>query len=110
MSSRHYVKRIYRVPKDRGATEYLAALVTKSLVKHGWPARWEFVDIEPDAFVIRYNHPEGREAKPDFWNAVSVAVRIIARTYRINVSESMGFVAINRRYVVTLGGHFKEER
>lgn len=111
MSSRHYLKRVWRVPKDRGARDYFATLVVKALRKHGWPASFEASAFEADtSFLIFCDHPSGREAGSDFWDAVSVAVRIIARTYRVDASEGFGVVTLNRRYTVTLGGHFREEK
>ena len=110
MSSRHYLKRVWRVPKDRGATECFAALVVKALRKHGWPASWEPSRFDPYAFVIYYDHPDGRDPGDDFSVAIEIAVRITARTYRVNVSEGMGVVTLNRRYAITAGGHFREER
>lgn len=111
MPSRRYLKRVWRVPKDRGASEYFAALLVKALRKHGWPASWKASQFEADtSFVVYYDHPEGREPGGDFWDAVSIAVRVIARTCRVDASEGFGVVTLNRRYAVTAGGHFKEER
>lgn len=106
MSSRQYIKRVWRVPKDRGAPTYLAAIVCKSLVKHGWPAK-----VVPtfDGFTVL--HVDGRadyELPDDFANAVAIAVRIAARTYRIDLTEDLGVVIFNRAYAVTSGGHFRE--
>lgn len=110
LSSRHYLKRVWRVPKDRGASDYLAALVVKALRKHGWPASIRKSEFDPVSFVIFYDHPEGREAGDDFWGAVSIAVRIMARTYRVDASEGFGVVTLNRYYAITAGGHFREEK
>lgn len=114
MQSRAYIKRVWRVPKDRGPVDYLATLVTKLLVKHGWPAVWTqnwLPGFDPlpgvDAFCIEYHKEKGLPG-PDFWSAVSIAVRIVARTYRVDVHEYKGFVEFNKRYRVTDGGHFKE--
>lgn len=107
MSSRRYIKRVWRVPKDRGALEYLATLVVKALVKHGWPARWEPVPFT-DGFVIK--HIDGGEELPlDFQEAMEIAVRIVARTYRVDVTQHLNWVGLNRRYRVAAGGHFREE-
>ena len=63
---------------------------------------------DPDAFSIvhdqyTFDHP------PDFAEAVGIAVRVTARTYRVEVTESEGYVTINRPYRVTMpGGHFRE--
>lgn len=105
-SSRRYVKRLWRVPKDRGALEYFAALVTKALVKHGWPAKFQ---LEPqiDGFAI-HSHDDGEALPEDFLGAVDIAARIVARTYRVDVAISGNWVGLNREYVVTAGGHFKE--
>lgn len=108
MRSRAYIKRVWRVPKDRGPVEYLATLVTKLLVKHGWPAVWTESGLPGfDAFCIEYHKEKGLPG-PDFWSAVSIAVRIVARTYRVDVHEYKGFVEFNKSYRVTDGGHFKE--
>lgn len=61
-------------------------------------------------FVIFYDHPDGRDPGEDFSEAIEIAVRIVARTYRVNVSEGMGVVTLNRRYAITAGGHFREEK
>ena len=61
-------------------------------------------------FMVYYDHPDGREAGDDFWDAVAIAVRVVARTYRVDASEGFGVVTLNRRYIVTAGGQFKEER
>lgn len=106
MQSRRYVKRIWRVPKDRGALEYLAGLVVKMLVKHGWPAKWE---REPftDGFIV-LSHDHGEDLPQDFQEALEIAVRIVARTYRIDVTQYRNFVALGDEYTVTQGGHFKK--
>lgn len=105
---RRYIKRIWRVPKDRGPVEYLAWIVTKALVKHGWPAKWERpLWPNDDRFVI-HHVDSGDWLPPDFAEAVSVAVRIAARTYRIDVAENAGVVSFNRLYRVTEAGKFKE--
>ena len=110
VSSRRYIKRVWRVPKDRGASAYLAALVVKALVKHGWPASARVTNYR-DSFLI--THVDGRlcdELPNDFVDAVAISVRICARTYRLDVTESYGFVTFDRPYVVTTGGHFREEK
>ncbi|TXG97567.1 MAG: hypothetical protein E6R08_06695 [Nevskiaceae bacterium] len=107
MSSRRYVKRVWRVPKDRGATTYFAALVHKTLVKHGWPATVR-VSEHLNYFLVLH-HDTGEEAPDDFWNAVSIAVRIIARTHRVDVIEQKGYVELQREYIITSGGFFKEK-
>lgn len=105
-SSRRYVKRLWRVPKDRGALTYFATVVTKALVKHGWPAKWQ---AEPftDGFVI-LSHYDGDALPEDFLGAVEIAAQIAARTYRVDVSISGNWIGFNREYDVTKGGHFKE--
>lgn len=97
---------MWRVPKDRGPTPYLAALVTKALVKHGWPAKWETLTYEPGFQVL--HDRTGLDHEPDFAEAVSVAVRIVARTYRVDVLEVHGAVIFQRPYRVGAGGHFVE--
>lgn len=105
MSSRRYLKRVWRVPKTRGPAEYLATLVVKALRKHGWPAEWKAAG--PYDFWI--NHDQEAEPPADFVRAVGIAVRVIARAYRVDCTETQRFVTINRAYRVTdPGGHFKE--
>lgn len=108
MSNRRYIKRVWRVPKDRGALEYFATLVVKALVKHGWPAKWEAVPFT-DGFVIQ-SVDGGGDLPPDFQNAAEIAVRIVARTYRVDVSQHLNWVGLNRCYRVAAGGHFREEK
>ena len=108
MSSRRYLKRVWRVPKDRGPAEYLASLMVKALRKHGWPAEWRPAPYSGDAFHIVHDKLLF-DLPPDFSEAVGIAARVIARTYRIDVTENDGFVQLNRPYRVTMpGGHFRE--
>lgn len=108
MSSRAYIKRVWRVPQDRGPVEYFATLVTKALVKHGWPAVWKPDNLPGhDAFLIEYHEQKGIPQQ-DFWDAVEIAVRITARTYRVEVIQYQGWVELAHRYTVTQGGHFKK--
>jgi hypothetical protein len=115
-SSRRYIKRVWRVPKDRGALEFFAALVVKAMVKHGWPAAYVLTSYLHDGFCLRV---VGRDASgveviltgdlpSDFQAASEVAVRIVARMYRVDVTQSHDFVYLNRPYVVASGGHFRE--
>ena len=94
------------MPKDKGAPAYLSALVVKALVKHGWPARATLYS-HADGFAIDH-YDLGQDAPADFWQAVSIAVRIAARTHHLDLSEVSGSVLFNRSYVVTTGGFFKE--
>lgn len=108
-TSRQYVKRIWRVPKDRGPAECLATLITKALVKHAWPASWRWCPLpgEPHAFEVV--HKFQPDAPPDdFIEAVQIAVRVTARTYGVQVDSCKGFVNLLRPYRVVAGGHFKE--
>ena len=109
MSSRRYVKRVWRVPKDRGAPTYAAALVHKMLVKHGWPAKVELVPSNwGDGFQILH-HDTGLDALEDFWHAAEVACWIVARTYGLQwETNGRGLVMFQRAYVVAPGGFFKE--
>ncbi len=109
-SSRRYVKRVWRVPKDRGAPTYLAALVHKALVKHGWPAKVELCpDNWGDGFQVLH-HDTGLEASNDFWEAVSIACRIVSRTYNVEIDIGHnGLVMFLKEYTVTNGGFFKEK-
>lgn len=108
-NSRRYIKRVWRVPQDRGPAEYLAALIVKALVKHGWPAVWDFCQLpgEPDAFEIKHKF-EPDMPPVDFLEAVEIACRIICRTYRVDATQHRGFVNLNRPYRVGPGGHFRE--
>lgn len=108
MRSRRYIKRVWRVPKHRGALEYFATLVTKALVKHGWPARWEPAPFT-DGFTVYHVDHKG-DLPDDMQNAFEIACRIIARTYRVDVTQSTNWCGLNRIYSVTDGGHFKEQK
>lgn len=108
MQSRKYIKRVWRVPKDRGAPEFLSALVVKALVKHGWPARAEVVPGNwGDGFQVLHKDT-GLEAADDFWQAVSIACRIVARTQRADIDEAKGLVMLLRDYTVTPNGFLRE--
>lgn len=106
MTSRRYIKRVWRVPKDRGALPYFSALVIKSLVKHGWPVRARLVDGEDAFFITHLDH--GDNLLDDCLQAATIAVRIVARTYNLDVIQLENWVSFNRKYSVTSGGHFKE--
>ena len=107
MSSRRYIKRIWQVPKDRGPVEYLATLICKSLRKHGWPAHWERLPHSDQTFMLKYDGG-GYDLPPDFYDAIGVCVRIVAKTYRVDMSEDIGVVSIHRRYRVTEYGQLRE--
>lgn len=104
---RQYVKRIWRVPKDRGPAAYLAALVVKAMVKHGWPAK-AVIWPQGDGFHVQHVF-HGAALPDDFQQALSIACRIMARTYRVSITEHEGGVSFDRSYVVTSGGFFKEQ-
>lgn len=106
-SSRRYIKRVWRVPSDRGALERFATLCVKALVKHGWPAKWEPMATQP-GFYIRHTETSWEENPADFLNATQIAVRIMARTYGIDCSEQLGAVRVNKPYRIAKGGHFRE--
>lgn len=107
MSSRKYIKRVWRVPKTRGASEYLGALAVKLLRKHAWPAKFETATTHAGIYVLHYE--TGHEADEDFWDAVDTALRIIARTYRIEITCERGDVRFLAHYTVTVpGGHFRK--
>lgn len=109
LSSRHYVKRVWRVPKDRGAPTYLAALVHKLMVKHGWPADVKLCPANwGDGFIISHKFT-GDQAEPDFWDAVETAARVVARTYSVELENvAPGVVMIPEEYRVTSGGFLKK--
>lgn len=106
MSSRRYIKRLWRVPKDRGPVHYLATLICKALIKHGWPATWRPSSHSPFAFSVLYD--DNFELPDDFRRAVEIAVRITARTYRVEVLESFAQVELQKTYRVTSAGQFQE--
>ncbi len=100
MSSRKYIKRIWRVPKHRGPAEYLGMVVVKALVKHGWPAK--LVPI-PGNFGegFQIEHVElGMNAAPDFWEQVAVTCRVVAKTHSVEWVEYRGLVVFSSEYVV----------
>lgn len=107
LSSRRYVKRVWRVPKDRGPAVYLAALIVKALVKHGWPAK---VIMAADTYFQIEHVDRGLDAPGDFWDAVEIATRIVARTYGVEVQQARGYVELQKQYRVAPGGHFREIR
>lgn len=108
MSSRRYLKRVWRVPKTRGPVECFASLLVKAMRKHGWPADWKPSGFDPSAFFILHKEL-GLDAPPDFCDAAAIAVRVLSRAHRVDVSELDLCVTFNRAYRVTLpGGHFKE--
>lgn len=104
MSSRRYVKRVWRVPKG-DARQYLCGLLVKMLVKHGWPAKGEVEPITDGVVISSHDHDELPE---DFVEAVRIASAIIARTYRIELTHSGGWVGLLREYQVLPSGQFKE--
>lgn len=104
MSSRRYIKRVWRVPVDQGAPAYLAGLVVKALVKHGWPATAKLHQFD-EGFSV--DHVDGNNDQL-FQQAVSFAVRIVARTYRVDLTEFEQSVVINRRYEVTQSRTLRE--
>lgn len=82
-----------------------ATLVTKALVKHGWPATWQATDF--DGFQIV--HVDGGDTlPPDFQNAVQIAARIVARTYSVQISIADNWVGLDLPYTITPRGAFKE--
>lgn len=107
LSSRQYLKRVWRVPKDRGASHYLAAILCKALRKHGWPANIA-EPIQPSSFQVLYH--SSYDLPQDFADAVSIASRIVARTYRLDITEGFGSVQLNRYYRITSGGQFSEAK
>lgn len=106
-SSRCYLKRVWRVPKDRGPAEYLAWLLVKAMRKHGWPADWRAA-LGGDQSIVIVHKELGKQYPPDFRQAMEIAVRVTARAYRIDVTEWDGLVTLNRPYVVSATGQFKE--
>jgi hypothetical protein len=109
--SRRYLKRVWRVPKDRGAAECFAALCLKMLRRHGWPAVIGPNVYPEEDFSFDLQHDElGYKAPPDFWQAVSIAVRIQAAQSRVYVREYAGHVVMLVPYDVNERGEFKERK
>lgn len=108
MESRKYIKRPWRIPKDRGAPEFLAALIVKALVKHGWPAKYEMHDAFAGFQILHVD--DLYDARPDFWCAVGVACRIVARTQRAEIDEANGFVTLLKVYSVHPAGYLRLEK
>ncbi len=105
LKSRRYLRRVWRVPVDRGPAEYAAALLKKMLRKHGWPS--EILWIEVGGFQIGWDrHPEPVPA--DMQEAIDIACRILARTYQIDISQQSGEVWFNRAYWVSKDRRFRE--
>lgn len=107
--TRRYIKRVWRVPKDRGAVAYFAALVVKALVKHGWPARATQAPQSPYAFQVEHIDYDLNDTPEEFWRAVEIAARIVARTHRVDIDYLQGLIALQHRYVVTSSGFFKKD-
>lgn len=99
MSERRYIKRIWRVPKDRGPAEFLATLICKLLRKHGWPADWQH---EPFTGGFSIHHHElGARASREFFSQIQTAVRIIGKTYDAEIEcTERGFVHFLKDYRV----------
>lgn len=106
MDNRRYVKRVWRVPKHRGALEYFGTLVLKALVKHGWPARL-VLDPETDGFLIERVGATSGALPPDMLDAIAIACRVTARSYRVEVSQYGNWCGLDRQYRV-VHGHFRE--
>lgn len=107
MQNRRYLKRVWRVPKHRGASECFATLVVKALRKHGWPADWmEYPEDGDGAFyIIHKDHTH--DGPSDFWAAVEVALRVTARAYRVEIDAFKGRVEWFRSYAVNDRCEFK---
>lgn len=99
---------MWRVPKDRGAPTYFAALLEKSLRKHGWPATVELAPGNWGEGVQVLHHDTGLSAASDFWAAAQVAVRVLQRTHKLELETSdRGLVMFRKEYDVTPAGKFK---
>ena len=107
LSSRRYIKRIWQVPKDRGPVEYIATLCVKALRKHGWPVDWQRLPHTAQSFMFTHNGG-GYDLPPDLADAIAICCRIVAKTYRIDMSEDLGVVTVHRRYRVTEYGQLRE--
>lgn len=107
MSNRQYVKRLWRIPKDRGAPEAFGSLLVKAMVKHGWPVKLEV--IGQDGFRVK--HINGSDELPsDVQQALDIAARICSRTYRVEISQIENCVYLEQPYRVGAGGHFIKEK
>lgn len=111
-NSKRYVKRIWRVPKNRGALECFATLVLKMMVKHGWPAHLQinepFGNETAGGFSIHEQGRDGEELPADMQAAFEAACRIVAKTYRVEYRRYDNWADLTRAYRVTQGGHFRE--
>lgn len=106
METRRYIKRVWRVPKERGALEFFATLVVKALVKHGWPAVWH-EEPSTGGFVVLVQG-QGEEVPPDFAEAVGIAARVTARLQRVQIEHHKNWIALAKDYYVARGGHLRE--
>lgn len=104
--SRRYIKRVHRVPKNRGAVECFATIVVKLLVKHAWPAKFELID-STDGFTI-LDTKTGNDLSPEFQEAIEIALRISGRTYAVCYTQYDNWVGLNRNYIVMPSGQFRE--
>lgn len=104
-SNRRYVKRVWRVPKDRGALEMFAALTVKIMRKHGWPVTWQPHDVR-SFFVLCVDGPNA--LPPDVESALRIAVRILARTYDVETSVYNNCVSFECAYIVSARGTFRK--
>jgi hypothetical protein len=102
--SRAWSKRVWRVPKDKGAVVYAAALCHKMLVKHNWPA---VVTIRDGGFSMKHKFLD--QNPPDFVDACSVAFRTLGRVHKLDLFD-FGDAScwFNREYRVVAGGFFRE--
>lgn len=109
MDSRRYLKRVWRVPKDRGPAECLGTLVLKLMRKHGWPAvlRLDLESSPYGGFQIAHDR-DGLDGPEDFMAAVGIAVRITAGRCKVEVDHYRGSVELSLPYEVTEAGRFKE--
>lgn len=108
-SSRAYIKRPWRLPKDRGPLEFFTAKVVKTLVKHGWPAVYTCTPIQGAVITHKLL---GSQAGVDFGNAVRAAVCVTARDFNIHaeVYEFHGDFTIifGAVYTLTPSAKFRE--
>lgn len=103
------MKRIYRVPKDRGALVYIASLVLKLLVKHGWPAKVQLVPSGWGEGFEVLHVDTGDQFRDDFADAICVAARVVARNYSLEFDlRGRGLVMLMKRYWVSPSGVVKE--
>ena len=81
-------------------------LIVKSLRKHGWPADFVLDEYDEWAFTIQH-YDTGLNARDDFWQAVDIACRVMARLRNVDLIQAKGFCELARPYAVNERGEFR---